>query len=170
MKKLENPILNRASTIFLRLAIFAIGAIVLALCVFALPSIWVHTPDEYSNSSIQMSVRAILVAFYIGAVPFFTALYQSLKLLGYIDKNKAFSNLSVQALKVIAYCGAVISVIFVASLPFFYIWAENDDAPGLIIIGMILACAAFTVTVFSAVMQRLLKQAIAIKSENELTV
>ncbi|TAH34845.1 DUF2975 domain-containing protein, partial [Candidatus Saccharibacteria bacterium] len=36
--------------------------------------------------------------------------------------------------------------------------------------GVILACAAFTVTVFAAVMQRLLKQAIEMKQENELTV
>lgn len=170
MKKQEHVILNRASTLFLRLAILAIGAIVLALCIFALPSIWVHVPDEYRDEHVHVAIRAILLAFYAGAVPFFIALFQSLKLLGYIDKNKAFSSLSVRALKVIAYCGVAISIIFAASLPFFYIWAENDDAPGLIVMGMILSCAAFTVTVFAAVMQRLLKQAIHIKSENDLTV
>jgi hypothetical protein len=169
MKK-QNVVLNKASTVFLRLAIFAIGAIVLALCTFALPAIWRGTPDEYNDPDIQMAIRAIVLAFYAGAIPFFGALYQSLKLLGLIDKGKAFSNLSVTALKAIAYCGVAISAIFAASLPFFYIWAENDDAPGLIIIGMILSCAAFTVTVFAAVMQRLLRQAIDIKSENELTV
>jgi hypothetical protein len=103
-------------------------------------------------------------------VPFFVALLQSLKLLGYIDAGEAFSNLSVAALKVIAWCGVAISVIFAASLPFFYHWAQRADAPGLIVMGTILSCAAFTVTVFAAVMQRLLRQAIDMKQENDLTV
>lgn len=170
MKQLESPIFNKASTVFLRLAIFAIGAIVLALCVFALPAIWQDVPSETHGQAVWFQVRAILVAFYVGAVPFYIALWQSLKLLGYIDKGKAFSSLSVGALKVIAWCGVAISAIFVASLPFFYLWAERADAPGLILMGMILSCAAFTVTVFAALMQRLLKQAITMKAENDLTV
>lgn len=174
MKKLETKqqsvILGRASTLFLRLAIFAIGAIVLALCVFALPAIWQDVPKETHGEQVWFQVRAILIAFYVGAVPFYIALFQSLKLLGFIDKGKAFSNLSVHALKVIAWCGVAISTIFAASMPFFYLWAERADAPGLIPMGMILVCAAFTVTVFAAVMQRLLQQAIKMKLENELTV
>ncbi|TAH33588.1 DUF2975 domain-containing protein [Candidatus Saccharibacteria bacterium] len=170
MKQQESVILNKASTLFLKLAIFSIGAIVLALCVFALPAIWQDVPSETHGQAVWFQVRAILIAFYVGAVPFYIALFQSLKLLGYIDKGKAFSNLSVGALKVIAWCGVAISAIFVASLPFFYVWADRADAPGLIPMGMILACAAFTVTVFAAVMQRLLKQAIEMKQENELTV
>lgn len=172
MKKLEKQevVLNKASTVFLRLAIAAIGLVVLALCVFALPAIWQDVPNETHGQAVWFQVRAILVAFYVGAVPFYIALYESLKLLGYIDKDKGFSNLSVAALKAIAYCGVAISLIFAASLPFFYVWADRADAPGLILMGMILSCAAFTVTVFAALMQRLLKQAIQIKQENDLTV
>ncbi len=167
----QKPVLLQKGTIlFLRLAIFGIGAIVLALCVFALPAIWQNVPNETHGQAVWFQVRAIIAAFYVGAVPFYITLYQSLKLLGYIDKGEAFSNLSVQALKVIAWCGVAISAIFVASLPFFYLWAQRADAPGLIPMGMILACSAFTVTVFAALMQRLLKQAIGMKQENDLTV
>ena len=163
-------LLQKGTTLFLRLAIFTIGAIVLALCVFALPAIWQAVPGEAHGSDVTFVVRAILVAFYVGAVPFYIALFQSLKLLGYIDKGQAFSMLSVGALKVIAWCGVAITIIFAASLPFFYLWAQRADAPGLIVMGMILSCAAFTVTVFAALMQRLLKQAILMKTENDLTV
>lgn len=95
---------------------------------------------------------------------------QAIKLLGYVDKNKAFSKLSVIALRKIAYCGVAISITFAASLPFLYIWAEYEDAPGLIVIGMIMTLAPLAVTVFAAVVQRLLNEAIRIKSENDLTV
>ena len=107
---------------------------------------------------------------YVSAIPFFVALYQAFKLLSYIDKNKAFSELSVKALKNIKYCAITISGLYVAVIPFFYIIAEVDDAPGLILIGMVFIFASFVIAVFAAVLQRLLQDAIDIKSENDLIV
>ena len=48
--------------------------------------------------------------------------------------------------------------------------AEVDDAPGLIILGMVIIFASMVIAVFAAVLQRLLQEAINIKSENDLTV
>lgn len=48
--------------------------------------------------------------------------------------------------------------------------AERDDAPGIIVIGLIIIFASMVIAVFAAVLQKLLKEAIAIKSENDLTV
>lgn len=55
-------------------------------------------------------------------------------------------------------------------MPFVYIVAEKDDAPGLIIIGMVPLFASMVIAVFTAVLQKLLKTAIEIKAENDLTV
>jgi hypothetical protein len=162
--------MKRGSTIFLRLSVLALGAVVLALCVFALPKMWISVGDDAEYKDIAYAFRLILVALYAAAVPFFYALYQALNLLNYIDRNKAFSKLSVGALKRIAWCGVVIAIVFAASEPFLYVWAEHDDAPGIILFGMILAGASLTISVFAAVLQRLLKNAINIKSENDLTV
>ena len=101
---------------------------------------------------------------------FYFALYQAFKLLSYIDKNKAFSELSVKALKNIKYCAITISILYVVVMPFVYLVAETDDAPGLIVIGMVIIFASMVIAVFAAVLQRLLKEAIDIKSENDLTV
>ena len=54
-------------------------------------------------------------------------------------------------------------------MPLFYLIAEKDDAPGIILIGMALIFASMVIAVF-AVLQKLLKEAIDIKSENDLTV
>ena len=70
---------------------------------------------------------------YVSAIPFYTALYQSFNLLTYIDKNQAFSQMSVEALKKIKNCAIAISGLYVVALPFVYIMAEVDDAPGLAI-------------------------------------
>lgn len=160
--------MKRGSTFFLRLAIIAIATIVLAICIFALPAIWKAVAVEYP--SITYVFYYILSALYIAAIPFYVALYQAMKLLNYIDRNKAFSKLSVRALRNISYCAVVISFIFATVMPFFYVWAQNDDAPGLVVISMFLVVAPFTIAVFAAVLQRLFSDAIAIKSENDLTV
>jgi hypothetical protein len=160
--------MKRIPTFFLRASVFAIGAIVLALCIFALPAMWRAVPGEYTDISHVFYI--ILLAMYLASLPFFFALYQALCLLNYIDKNKAFSKLSVKALKKIAYCGVAIGAVFSACMPLFYTWAQYEDAPGLIVMGMILVGASLTVAVFSAVLQRLFSEAIDMKSENDLTV
>lgn len=87
-----------------------------------------------------------------------------------LDKNNAFSELSVRALKIIKYCAFTISILYTASLPFLYFIADEDDAPGLIVIGLVIIFASIVVAVFAAVLQKLLNNAIDIKSENDLTV
>lgn len=146
----------------------AMGAMVLALCLFALPTIWKAVPVEYPNDTHVF--YGILIAMYTAAIPFFIGLYQTMKLLHYIDKNKVFSEMSVRALKRIAYCGVTISVVYASVMPFFYIWTQREDAPGLMVIGMFLTATPLIIAVFTAVLQRLLREAIAIKSENDLTV
>ena len=107
---------------------------------------------------------------YLSVIPYFLTLYQAFRLLIYIDKNKAFSNISVIALKKIKNCAIVISGLYVIMMPFVFLAADKDDAPGLIIVGMIPIFASLVIAVFAAVLKRLLKQAIDIKSENDYTV
>jgi Protein of unknown function (DUF2975) len=63
-----------------------------------------------------------------------------------------------------------ISGLYMVILPFVFMVADLDDAPGLVIIGMVPVFASLVIAVFAAVLQRLLKEAIDIKSENDLTV
>nr|WP_097610150.1 DUF2975 domain-containing protein [Bacillus cereus] len=112
----------------------------------------------------------VLINLYATVIPFYFALYEAFKLVSYIDKGNAFSKLSVRSLKKIKQCAITISILYVVGMPLFYLVAEKDDAPGIIIIGMILIFASMVIAVFAAVLQRLLKDAIDIKSENDLTV
>ena len=154
------------STLFLKLALFLIGTPVLALSIFGV--YWlVNNP---ANPEYDHILYPIIIGMYVSVIPFFFALYQAFKLLSYIDKNQAFSKLSVVALKKIKWCAITISGLYVLIIPFVYIVAELDDAPGLIIIRMVPIFASMVIAVFAAVLQRLLEEAIHIKSENDLTV
>lgn len=161
--------MKRGSTLFLKIAVFLMGIPVLALCIFLVPEIAKEAAEYYPEWTYLQ--YPVLIAVYVTAILFFIVLYQALRLLSYIDKSKAFSELSVRALKYIKYCAITISILsVVAIMPFIYVVAEDDDAPGLIILGMVIALAPTVIAVFAAVLQKLLKEAIGIKSENDLTV
>lgn len=150
--------MKQGTTLFLKIAVILIGIPVLALCIFWLPSF-----AHYLN-------YPVLIGVYAAAISFFFALYQALKLLNYIDKNKAFSELSVNALKNIKYCAITISILYAGFIPFLFPIAEADDAPGLVAFPCIIIFTSSVIAVFAALLQKLLKEAIDIKSENELTV
>ncbi|MCA0757147.1 DUF2975 domain-containing protein [Paenibacillus sp. N4] len=160
--------MNRATTLFLKAAVILIGIPVLAFCIFAVPEVANFAVELYPDMAYLKYL--FFIDFYAAAIPFYIALYQAFKLLSHIDKNEAFSDLSVRALKNIKNCAITISIIFAVGMPLFYLMAERDDAPGVIIIGMVLIFASMVIAVFAAVLQRLLKEAIDIKSENDFTV
>jgi hypothetical protein len=124
-----------------------------------------------SDPTFHARMIVMLGGLYFTALPFLFALYQAMKLLGYIDSNQAFSKLSVAALKKIRSSAFItLAVCTLGGLPFFYYWANVDDAPGLIIIGLAMDGGAFISAVFASVLKRLLQDAIEVKSENDLTI
>ena len=134
----------------------------LALCIFALPSAWKGGSAEFPTAS--RSVFLIVIGLYVTAIPFFIALWQALKLLQLIDTNKAFSDLSVAALKKIKYCAIVIGVLYLGGVPLLFPIADADDAPGLVVIGFAIACVPIIVAVFAAVLQKLVQGVVDMKS------
>lgn len=154
--------MNQVSTHFLRAALVAIGLAVLAICIFLLPAgIKTDNVGGYRN---------ILLGMYVTAIPFFVALFQGFKLLNYIDANKAFSELSVTTLNIIKWNAAAVSALYLAGLPYIFTVADRDDAPGVIVIALVLIGAPLVVSVAAAVLQKLLQNAIDLKKENDLTV
>jgi hypothetical protein len=153
---------RHGSTIYLRGTITIIAVIVLALCIFVLPGGLVGDG--------LISYRPIVVGMYVSAIPFFVALYQAMKLLDYIDHNKAFSNKSVRAIKNVKYCAIIISALFGISLPYVYLVADADDAPGVLAIALVIFFASTVITTVAAVLQKLFQNAVDIKHENDLTV
>ncbi len=128
-------------TLFLKVVVILIGIPVLGLCIFVLPSFanYLHYP--------------VLIGMYAAAIPFFFALYQTLKLLSYIDQNKAFSELSVKALKNIKYCAITISILYAGLIPLLIPIADADDAPGVVGFPIIIIFASIVIAVFAAVLQ-----------------
>lgn len=159
---------KRGSTLFLRAAVTVIGLGVLALCIFLLPLMWTYAYSEYPHHGY--AIQAVVAAMYLSTIPFYIGIYKGWRILDVIDRNQAFSMQPVKALRSIAYCAGSISFIYVLSLPFFYVWAQHVDAPGLMVIGLFLAGMPLIISVAVGLLQRLLAEVVVIKSENDLTV
>jgi len=158
--------MKRYSTIFLKIAVILIGLPVLALCIYGL----IRLVDDPINPEYASILYPIIIGLYVSAIPFYFALYKAFTLLNYIDQNKAFSQDSVDALISIKRCAFAVGILYIVILPFVYMLADKDDAPSLIIIGSAPIFVSMVIAVFAAVLQRLLQDAIDIKTENDLTV
>src|SRR6266550_8903717 len=107
--------MKRSSTIFLQVVIVLIGIGALALMLWE---------PHIEGRNVHATLFAIyfkdpfLAYAYIASVPFFVALYQAFKVLGYAGQNKVFSQEAVKALRTIKYCAltiigfAAVSVLF----------------------------------------------------------
>jgi len=146
------------STLFLKIVIVLMGIPIIGILIFMLPVIL----KDASESSYKMAyiLYSILALMYFTAVPYFYALYQGLRLLSYIDKNKAFSELSVNSLRKIKISASIISLIYLAGMPLFFILGEVDDAPGVVLMGIIFIFAPGVIAIFASVLQRILQEAL----------
>lgn len=154
----------KRETLFLRIVIYILGLMGLGLCIVWFPAFAIRTFKTNLNLFCIASIWIITV------IPFWNALYQALKILRYIDTEQAFSMLSVNALKNIKSSAWVISGLYVIGLPFLYVYADREDAPGIILIAVFFLLVAFVVGVFAAVLQKVFQNAVEIKMENDLTV
>lgn len=154
--------MKRGSTLFLKTVLILIGIGLLAFLIFTFPFLF--------KEGDVMGYRPILLGTHVSTIPFFFALYQAWNLLTYIDKNIAFSDLSVKALKNIKYSVVVFGVLYALGSPYIYYVAELDDAPGVLAIALIFVGASIVVATFAAVLQKLVQNGVDLKSENDLTV
>jgi len=153
---------KQPSTLVLRLSILLIGMLILAICVFGIPT---------TVGSFQLGgYDPILLGLYIPAIPFFIALYQAMKILSYIETKRAFSLSSVNAFRVIKYSALANSGLFALGMPYIFYVADQDDAPGVIAIALSIIFLSLVICAFASVIQKLVQYAVEIKSENDLTV
>ena len=158
--------MKRSSTIFLQVVIVALGIGALALMLWE-----PHIEGRNAHSTLfEVYFKDPFLAYaYIGSIPFFVALYQAFKLLGYIGRNEIFSQRSVRALRTIKYCALAI-IGFVAVSVIFMIFGDSDDRPAGVFMRILITFPSIVVATAAAMFERILQNAVDIKSENDLTV
>src|SRR6266540_2929288 len=127
--------MKRSLTIFLQIVIVLIGIGALALMLWE---------PHIEGRNVHATLFEIyfkdpfLALVYVGSIPFFVALYQAFKVLGYAGQNKIFSPAAVKALRTIKYCALAIIGFVVLEEIVIMLNHGNDDPAGGVFMGVLI--------------------------------
>ena len=158
--------MKRSSTIFLQVVIVLIGIGTLALILWE-----PHIEGRNAHATLfEIYFKDPFLAYaYIASISFFVALYQAFKVLGYAGQNKVFSQAAVNALRTIKLC-AIAIIGFVAVGEIFIMMGDSDDRAGGVFMGVLITFGSIVIATAAATFERILQNAVDMKSENDLTV
>src|SRR5205814_9620120 len=103
----------------------------------------------------EMYVNPFVAYAYVASIPFFVALYQAFKVLGYAGQNKVFSQAAVKALRTIKYCAMAI-IGFVAVSVIFMMFSDPDDRPAGVFMRILITFPSIVVATAAAMFERIL--------------
>ena len=157
---------RRGSTLFLKAVIVLIAVVTLAVLIR-----FPQTEGRAANLDlIHIYADPLILYGYVASIPFFVALYQAFKLLGYADNDQVFSQSAVRAVRNIKYCAIMIIGFIFLGILYIRLFVHGDDPAGPTGLGIVAIFACIVVATGAAVVERLLQNAVDIKSENDLTV
>jgi hypothetical protein len=158
--------MNRGSILFLKAVLVLIGIVALALLLWE-----PHLEGRNANATpFEIYFNDPFLAYaYASSSAFFLALYQAFKVLGYAEQNSVFSPAAVRAVRTIKYCAmAIIGLVLLGEV--FILLGNGDERPPAIFMGILIAFPSMVVATAMVVLERVLQNAVDIKSENDLTV
>ena len=157
--------MKKSPTIFLQAVIVLIGIGALALMLWE-----PHIEGRNAHATLfEIYFKDAFLAYaYLASIPFFAALYQAFTILRYIRQNKAFSQVTMKALRTIRFCAFAI-IGFVAVGEFFIMLGNSDDRAGGVFLGILITFGSVVIASAAAMFERVLQNAVDIKSENDLT-
>ena len=158
--------MKRGPAIFLQVVVVLVGVGALALL------LWEPQIEGRNRHATNFEVYfrdPFLAYVYVASIPFFVAVFQAFKVLGYAGRNQVFSQEAVRSLRTIKRC-AIAIIAFVAGAEVIILSHVNEDRAGGVFMGLVIAFASVVIATAAAVCVRILQNAVDIKAENDLTV
>jgi hypothetical protein len=159
--------MKRISIIFLQAVIVLVGIVALSILIrFPMTEGRAADLDLFS-----IYFDPFILYGYASSIAFFVALYKAFKLLGYIGQNKLFSPNSVRTLRSIKYCAIISAILIVMAGIYISIFHNKEDDPaGFLAMCIIITFISIAVATAVALLEKLLQNAVDMKSENDLTI
>jgi hypothetical protein len=144
--------------IAMKVMLIIAGLGILFLDLYVLPlAIIAEGNDDYLMRPYLM---VIYLSIYIMSFPFFVILFKAFITLNLIKIEQFYSLKTVKNFQVIKVCAYSITLVVFVDLPFLFFLADYEDAPGLLLMGIII----FGVSLFIALLITRLKLLIEAKS------
>lgn len=158
--------MKRGSTLFLKAVLILIGVVTLVGLIW-----FPQTEGRATNLDlISIYLDPLIIYVYIASIPFFIGLYQTFKLLNLIDADKAFTQDAVNTLKIMKFAALSLLGFIVLALLYIRFFVHGDDPAGPAALGILISFTSIVIATAAAIFQRLLQNAVDMKSESELTV
>lgn len=144
---------KRGSTTFLKIIIVLASIGVLALSI-RLP--WIAYNDAKVHPATAYFLIPFLICAYGFCIAFSISLYQAFKLLTYIEKNNALSELALNSLQIIKRCAFAVIVLIVIAIASLRVLTTvvKDDAAGPTALCLM---AILATSIFAAIIHTLQK-------------
>ena len=146
--------MKSSSALFLQLAIVLIGIGTLALLLWEphLEGRNVHA------TTFEIYFKDPFLAYvYVGSTPFFVALYRAFRLFGHVRQNRAFSQVTVDALRTIKHCAIAIIGFVAGGVVFIIMFGDKEDRPAGVFMSFLVTVAASVIATAAAMAARNLK-------------
>lgn len=159
--------MHRGSATFLQVVLALIGAGALALMLWE-----PHLEGRNAHATLfEIYFKDPFLAYaYLAGIPLFVALYHAVKVVGYAGRNKVFSPAAVRSLKTIKLCALAIICFVVGGELYLFVFVTSDDRAGGVFIGVLIIFVSTVIATAAAMFERILQNAVDLKSENDLTV
>lgn len=143
------------STLFLK-AVIVLIAITALVSMIRFP----QTEGRAANLDlISIYKDPFIIYAYIASTPFFVALFQAIKLQGFVEKNKIFSQAAVKAIRNIKYCATAMAFLIGAPLAYLVTALRGkDDIAGGVAGGLFLISIFVIIATTAAYFQKYLQK------------
>ena len=160
--------MKRGPTIFLQVILTLFGMLVLFLLLLE-----PQTEGRNVNATqFEIYFKDPFLAYiYLAFVPFFVGLYQVIKLLGYARRDEMFSESAVRSMRTIKCCAIATAIFFLGAEAYIFVFVRGtDDVAGGVMMGAFFILVSAVVATAAAVFERILRNGVDLKTENDLTV
>ncbi len=158
--------MRKIGIVLFQLGILFVLLIILLIAGFVLPNV----ARDFAIEAPEWAYLQypLLISIYITLIPFVIAVYQGFKLSRLIQINDVFSIQALQRLRVIKNCAFIVSLLYL--LGTIVLSKLVDLSPGIAMLGLIILLASLMIGLIAGILEELLRKALEIKNENDLTV
>ncbi len=104
-----------------------------------------------------------LAYVYVGSTPFFVALYRAFGLFGHVRQNRAFSQVTVDALRAIKHCAIAIIGVVAGGVVLIIMFGDKDDRPAGFFMSFLVIFASSVIAIAAAIFARNLQNALLLE-------
>ena len=145
--------MKNISILFLKVALVLLILPTLALGSYGL----YYLLNNPANPDYASSLYPIITGMYVSLIPLYHGVYRVWRILSHVKKETIQSTAAERDIKAVRLSAVLFGVVFLLVSPFVFMVAQLDDAPGLVIFGMIPVFLASIILAIFTLFQEMLK-------------